>query len=1109
MNDVPHSPAPVIPDHQLVRLIGEGSYGEVWLANNVIGTHRAVKVVYRAKFQDARPYEREFKGIQKFEPISRSHPGLVDILQIGRDDDAGYFYYVMELADDEVSGAEFHPHTYSSKTLSREIKTRGRLPATEALQIGMNLAAALAHMHKAGLVHRDIKPSNIIFVGGQPKLADIGLVVSLAEARTFVGTEGYIPPEGPGTMQADIFSLGKVLYEISTGQDRESFPELPNGVSSFPDREIVSELNEIVVKACANTPQARYDSAEQLRADLEMLLAGGSVRHLRFVERQLKRARRLAVAAVFIAVAAGIFAAVITRIRNREKELLARAYAINGAVLVEDGNLHAALPFFAEAWRLQKHRAEAVEANQVRVGSVLQQSPRLLQFWEHEAAVSDLRFSADGQRLLVAGGKIARFVEIDSGASGRSFSTGRTLRTAALSPDGTRIAIANGHFVTMMNALSGEMIFDRETHGSIHSAEFSPDGKTLLLACSHDCAHFMDAATGKTQGEDLNGHTFPLNYASFSPDGTMAVTASQDGTARIWDVKTRRELAVLRQDQWVHDAAFSPDGQRVVTVSSDHTILIWEISPEPKVVCRMEHRGGVHRARFSPDGRWVVSASFDHTVRLWDSNTGKPAGATINMHMPALHAVFSPEGRRVAIAGQDGQIRLWDARGNAPLNVGAGVMAANGERYVTWVSNSFRVWNARDDSPVADPVSVAQPLAGALASADARTIAVVCKAPSNDSTVYVYTGSPGDRPARSFTMPPANGIVLSPDGATLLMTNRKSASLWTTATGQLLFGPAEYRDSIFCVAFRPDSRAVAIATRAAAFVLDARTGVEMFPPLNHPMEVSAMAFAHDGSKLVTATADGTLDPGAVYVWNARTGEPLTNTAPHSDGVRDVRFTREDSYVASAGEDGYAAVWDARTTARRFHPVSLLWQMLTVDISANDRWVMGTSWYGAQVWDMAAGLALTPVLTAPGVFRAGGFCAKDKRVWVRSDEGLLFWDLPRSAVQPDEVFALASQFGAVIPAGLQWNSAALPLAKLRERCAAERARTQAGLESWHRQQSRLYERGQDWFAAQFHLEQLLKLVPNEESLRARLEIARSHRTNSSPILPATAAANPSL
>ena len=93
-----------IADHELLRPIASGSYGEVWLARSAVGTLRAVKLVRRDRFERAEDFEREFKGLQRFEPVSRSHEGLVDILQIGRPDDGGretegWFYYVMELAD--------------------------------------------------------------------------------------------------------------------------------------------------------------------------------------------------------------------------------------------------------------------------------------------------------------------------------------------------------------------------------------------------------------------------------------------------------------------------------------------------------------------------------------------------------------------------------------------------------------------------------------------------------------------------------------------------------------------------------------------------------------------------------------------------------------------------------------------------------------------------------------------------------------------------------------------------------------------------------------------------------------------------------------------------
>jgi hypothetical protein len=79
----PTSP-PHIPDHELIRRIGGGSYGEVWLARNVMGSYRAVKVVYRRTFKNDLPYEREFKGIQKFEPISRTQRvGWLFLLRAG------------------------------------------------------------------------------------------------------------------------------------------------------------------------------------------------------------------------------------------------------------------------------------------------------------------------------------------------------------------------------------------------------------------------------------------------------------------------------------------------------------------------------------------------------------------------------------------------------------------------------------------------------------------------------------------------------------------------------------------------------------------------------------------------------------------------------------------------------------------------------------------------------------------------------------------------------------------------------------------------------------------------------------------------------------------
>ena len=264
------SDIPSIPDLELLRCIGRGSYGEVWLARNILATYRAVKIVHRRAFQDEAAFEREFSGLQRFEPISREHTGFVAILHVGRNRADGFFYYLMELADDDSNGSEIDPDRYVPKTLSSELARCGRLSVTDSARLGSSLSEALEQLHRHGLVHRDIKPSNIIFVKDRPKLADIGLVAKTGE-KARLGTEGYIAPEGPGTPQADVYSLGKVLYEVSTGTDRLNYPDLPPDFDKMPEREAFLKLNTVILKACENNISNRHQTASEISEDLKLL----------------------------------------------------------------------------------------------------------------------------------------------------------------------------------------------------------------------------------------------------------------------------------------------------------------------------------------------------------------------------------------------------------------------------------------------------------------------------------------------------------------------------------------------------------------------------------------------------------------------------------------------------------------------------------------------------------------------------------------------------------------------------------------------------------------------------------------------------------------------
>src|SRR5664279_693989 len=113
-----------VPDYQLLRRIGHGAYGDVWLARSqATGALRAAKIVWRHTFEDAKPFQREFAGIQRFERISREHPSQLALFHIGRNDAEGYFYYVMELAEQAPAVRRLTSQEIESQNPKSEVKS--------------------------------------------------------------------------------------------------------------------------------------------------------------------------------------------------------------------------------------------------------------------------------------------------------------------------------------------------------------------------------------------------------------------------------------------------------------------------------------------------------------------------------------------------------------------------------------------------------------------------------------------------------------------------------------------------------------------------------------------------------------------------------------------------------------------------------------------------------------------------------------------------------------------------------------------------------------------------------------------------------------------------
>ena len=166
----------------------------------------------------------------------------------------------------------------------------------------------------------------------------------------------------------------------------------------------------------------------------------------------------------------------------------------------------------------------------------------------------------------------------------------------------------------------------------------------------------------------LEGHRDYIATVGFSPDRERVVTAGWDGTARVWDATTGKELAVLTGHELrVNLAVFSPDGLRVATAGSDGTARIWDAQSGAQEILLVGHEGQVLDVEFSSQGGMLLTRGGDHTVRLWDTWLGWPELQFRKSGYWGRWAQFSAAGRRLVIEYWDGDKITWRRARPEPL----------------------------------------------------------------------------------------------------------------------------------------------------------------------------------------------------------------------------------------------------------------------------------------------------------------------------------------------------------------------------------------------------------------------------------------------------------
>src|SRR5438876_7773662 len=265
--------------YRILRKLGTGGMANVYLAEDeVLGRRVAIKILndrHAGDDQFVERFRREAKNA-----ASLSHPNIVSIYDRGEAE--GTYYIAMEYLD--------------GRSLKELIVARGPAPIHLAVDYARQILAAIRFAHRHGIVHRDIKPHNVLVdAEGRLKVTDFGIARAgasqMTEAGSIIGTAQYLSPEqarGAAVDQrSDLYSIGVVLYEMLTGEvpfNGETPVEIAmRHLSDTPQPpstkrpEIPPDLDMIVLRALAKNPDDRFQTAEEMDAELERVAGGGAV----------------------------------------------------------------------------------------------------------------------------------------------------------------------------------------------------------------------------------------------------------------------------------------------------------------------------------------------------------------------------------------------------------------------------------------------------------------------------------------------------------------------------------------------------------------------------------------------------------------------------------------------------------------------------------------------------------------------------------------------------------------------------------------------------------------------------------------------------------------
>lgn len=948
---------------QLIRPLGGGSFGTVWLARD---KKLEREVALKLPIGSDPDLDTLLHEARTAAPLH--HPNIVAVYEVGSHDDQVF------IASEYIDGLTL-----------RDSLSAGRPSFQRTAEITQSIATALQHAHDHGVIHRDVKPANILVDrNGQPRVTDFGLAKRLSADESIsangqiLGTARYMAPEqAVGNTRetdhrSDVYAVGVMLFEMLTGElpfrgnvqavlHQKIEQDAPSPRSLAPA--IPRDLETICVRCMAREQSRRYQSAQEVADELGRFLRGEPIRARAIskperVWRWCRRRPAIAglIAALFLSLTGGLLGVSTFWLRaedvaEQNRRALYRSQMNLAAEYAARGDL-AGLSRTLDRFRPDGNHDD------LRGFEWYYHSRLLSQFtgsWNLGAPVEELALSGDG-RLVASLGKDRNITvsNADDGTVLRSLSieAGR-FRTIAFSRTGDWLASGSSDgFLRIWNPRRDDRPrFEIKNGRPVAFVRFSPDGRRVLSASDRGAVRVWDVNTGDSVAEIPTGEGENRDIC-FGPDGNLIAVAKADGRVRISNVEDGRPVQQLQPNPSIEVLDWSPDGTTLTTGNYSGELRVWSLEDGSLSLELPTGQGKIGDLAYV-DAQRVAYVGTAGNLMIIDISSGREVFRADTHSLSHGLLDFSPGARQLAVGSGDGSIKVL----STTVLKSPTVLHHDGVlRFVMLTGDDETLLTATDTGTLT-AWNVADGTRKNIEGLDLDSIRL-CAAQRNGSLVAVV-GSPGrarihdwksDKLVASINVPSQEitEIQFTPDDRRLLIGQRGgvlsglTTDDWTTP----FFETSQITAAVNEIAITPDGRtaAVACADNQVRF-LDIQTGELLPQSIELTFQPQVATYCLDGQSIAVGSVSGELQ-----IWNGADQTLTHSLKAHTGRINALTAFPDGATIVSTGQDRVIRLWHAESGDRLATFRGHVRHIFSLDVSADGKRIASGALTGdARLW----------------------------------------------------------------------------------------------------------------------------------------------------------------